>query len=50
MAKSVNIKKLNSDFEKKSPEEILVWAVSEFGTDIAFASSFSAEDAVVIEK
>src|SRR3989338_7842010 len=49
MTKPVNIKKLNSQFDKKNPEELLSWAANEFGTDIAFASSFGAEDVVVID-
>ncbi|WP_139491642.1 phosphoadenylyl-sulfate reductase [Brevibacillus dissolubilis] len=35
--------------EGQSPEEIIAWAVEQYGTDIVFASSFGAEDVVVID-
>ena len=46
---SSKVAKLNAQFEKKSAEEILAWAANEFGTQIAFASSFGAEDMVVFD-
>ena len=44
-----DIKKINSDFEKKSPQEFLKWAVGEFYPKITLASSFGAEDVVLID-
>jgi len=35
--------------ESKSPEEILAWAVEQYGTDIVLASSFGAEDVALID-
>ncbi len=35
--------------EAKRPEEILAWAAEQFGTDIVLASSFGAEDVVLID-
>src|SRR3989338_2926730 len=46
---SSKVAKLNDQFEKKSAEEILAWSANEFGTQIAFASSFGAEDMVVFD-
>ncbi len=36
-------------FESKGPEELLQWAVEQYGTDIVLASSFGAEDVVLID-
>ncbi|OIO37335.1 MAG: phosphoadenosine phosphosulfate reductase [Candidatus Omnitrophica bacterium CG1_02_46_14] len=44
-----DIKKINLDFEKKSPEEVLKWALDEFYPKITLASSFGAEDVVLID-
>lgn len=44
-----SVKKLNAQFEGKSAEELLSWAAKEFGLKIAFASSFGAEDVVIID-
>ncbi len=44
-----DIKKINSDVEKKSPEELLQWALTDFHPKIALASSFGAEDVVLID-
>ena len=41
--------KLSAEFEKKSADEVLSWAVKEFGDKVSFASSFGAEDVVVID-
>lgn len=42
--------KLQTEFEDKSPQEILEWALSEFGvSSIALASSFSIEDQVIAD-
>jgi phosphoadenosine phosphosulfate reductase len=35
--------------ESKSPEEVLTWANERFGTEIILASSFGAEDVVLID-
>ncbi len=35
--------------ESKSPQEVLQWAVERFGTNITLASSFGAEDVVLID-
>jgi phosphoadenosine phosphosulfate reductase len=35
--------------ESKSPQEVLQWAVQRFGPDITLASSFGAEDVVLID-
>ncbi len=40
---------LNGEFEKKPAEMVLGWALKEFGDKVAFASSFGAEDVVVID-
>ena len=45
----LDLKKINSDFEKKSPEDFLKWAVGQFTPKIALASSFGAEDVVLID-
>ncbi len=37
------------EFEKKSAEEILKWAVEKFGRRVALSSSFGAEDVVLID-
>lgn len=43
------IKDYNQLFEKKSAEDILTWAAEKFSGKIIFASSFGAEDMVVID-
>ena len=40
---------MNSEYEKKSPEELLKWALGRFSPKIALASSFGAEDALLID-
>lgn len=35
--------------ERKTPEEVLAWAVDRFGTRLILASSFGAEDVVLID-
>ena len=37
------------ELEKKSPEEILQWAIHEYGDRVALASSFGMEDMVLID-
>jgi phosphoadenosine phosphosulfate reductase len=43
------IEKLNLEFEQKPAEEIFRWALGRFGNRIALASSFGAEDVVLID-
>ena len=38
-----------SRFESKSPQDILEWAIKQFGTRVALASSFGLEDMVLID-
>jgi phosphoadenosine phosphosulfate reductase len=45
----LNIESLNKDFEDKSPQQILEWALENFHPKIALASSFGAEDIVLID-
>ncbi len=40
--------KLNRDFESKSSEEIIGWAVREFGPGLTMSTSFGAESAVLL--
>ena len=46
---SLDLNKLNREFEEKSAEELLAWAVKEFGQEVSLASSFGAEDVVLID-
>ena len=46
-AKSVSID--FDEFETKSANEILSWSLEQFSPKIAFASSFGAEDVVLID-
>lgn len=41
-------KKMNENFEKMSAEELIKWAVEKYGDKVALASSFGAEDVVLI--
>ncbi len=43
------LKAMNERFAGKAPEEIIRWAAETFGSQIKFASSFGAEDVVVID-
>lgn len=45
----MEIKAINDEYEKRSADEILRYAINKFYPDIAFASSFSAEDVVIID-
>lgn len=45
----VQLEKLADEFENKSAQEVLKWALDTFGTRIALASSFGAEDVAVID-
>ncbi|MDW3612132.1 MAG: phosphoadenosine phosphosulfate reductase family protein, partial [Nitrososphaeraceae archaeon] len=43
------IEELGNKFEKLSATDILKWSIEKFGTKIALASSFGAEDVVIID-
>jgi 3'-phosphoadenosine 5'-phosphosulfate sulfotransferase (PAPS reductase)/FAD synthetase len=43
------ISDLANKFEKKSATDILKWSIENFGNKIALASSFGAEDVVIID-
>jgi phosphoadenosine phosphosulfate reductase len=45
----MQLEKLADEFENKSAQEVLKWALDTFGTRIALASSFGAEDVAVID-
>jgi phosphoadenosine phosphosulfate reductase len=38
-----------SQFESKSPQEVLAWALEQYGTRVGIASSFGLEDMVLID-
>jgi phosphoadenosine phosphosulfate reductase len=42
-------KKMNENFEKMSAEEIIKWALQKYGDKVALASSFGAEDVILID-
>jgi phosphoadenosine phosphosulfate reductase len=46
---SMHIEKLAQEFDSKTAQEVLRWALDTFGTKIALASSFGAEDVVIID-
>lgn len=43
------IKQLNGEYASKSPQDVLNWALDNVHPDIALASSFGAEDVVLID-
>ncbi|MBI3813161.1 MAG: phosphoadenylyl-sulfate reductase [Nitrospinae bacterium] len=43
------IERLGLEFEKKSPQEIIRFALDKYGSRISFASSFGAEDVAMID-
>jgi len=43
------IGKYAEEFEKRSAQEILGWALKKYGDQVALASSFGAEDVVLID-
>ena len=45
----LDIEGLNKDFKDKSPQQVLEWALEKFNPKIALASSFGAEDIVLID-
>ncbi|HJT23847.1 MAG TPA: phosphoadenylyl-sulfate reductase [bacterium] len=46
--KTYDYEKLNKDFETQTAEDVVRWAVGEFGSDIAMSTSFGAESAVLL--
>ncbi|HUO58722.1 MAG TPA: phosphoadenylyl-sulfate reductase [bacterium] len=46
--KTYDYEKLNREFEDKPAEEIVRWAVGEFGPGLAMSTSFGAESAVLL--
>lgn len=46
---AAQVEQLAKDFESKSAQEILEWAIHTFGSKVGLASSFGAEDVVVID-
>lgn len=48
MAQDLDLEKLNQEFEKKKPEEIIRWALGEFSGKIALTSSFGPESGVLL--
>ncbi len=46
---NLDLIQLNKDFEKNSAVSLLQWALRTFGKKIALASSFGAEDVVIID-
>lgn len=47
LLEAINVR--NDDWESKTPEEILAWALGKFQPRIALAASFGAEDVVVLD-
>ncbi len=45
----MNIDKLNAEFEKASAVALTQWALKQFGSKLTLASSFGAEDVVLID-
>ena len=45
----VDVENLADEFESRSAQQILKWAIDTFGAKIALASSFGAEDVVIID-
>ena len=43
------VQSLNEQFRTSAPEEVLVWGLQRFGQKVALASSFGAEDVVLID-
>ncbi len=46
---SINVESINADFEKSSAVALLQWALKQFPSKMAVASSFGAEDVVLID-
>ncbi len=47
--KQIDVTAVNQTYEKKSPQELLRWALETFQEKIALASSFGAEDVALID-
>ncbi len=43
------IERLGLEFEKKTPQEIIRFALDKYGSRVSFASSFGAEDVAIID-
>ncbi len=43
------LKELSDEFESCSPQEVLRWALAEFGHDVALATGFGAEGCVLVD-
>ena len=48
-AASMNIERLADEFDNINAQGVLKWALDTFGTKIGLASSFGAEDVVIID-
>ncbi len=46
--KTYDFDQLNQSFESQTPEDVIRWAVKEFSPNIALATSFGAESAVLL--
>lgn len=46
--KSFDIDRFNADFEHSQPQDVIRWAVGEFGDGLVMTSSFGAESAVLV--
>ena len=44
-----NLKRVSGDFEEKSPQEVLRWAIDLFSPDIALACSFGSDDMALVD-
>jgi len=42
------LQKLSADYESKTPEAVLSWALEEFGDEVALATGFGAEGCVLV--
>jgi len=49
VARKVDWSELNQEFEGQTAQDLLGWALKEFSSDMALASSFGAEDVVLID-
>lgn len=48
-SKNIDLKKIDQELQKATAEEVLRWAIKTFSPKIALASSFGAEDVVLID-
>ena len=48
MAHKLDLEKLNEEFEKKTPQQIIAWAVKEFQPRLAMTSSFGPESGTLL--